>query len=110
MLQQGVRGTHSDAILHLDEEAFLLQFNIPTTSRDDVTYRARIIDSANETIWSTDNLIGHGVYGTFVISCQASFFENGEYTLHVEQHPTPGENAVNSYSFPFRIVKVTPAQ
>lgn len=108
VLQQGVRGNRSDVILSIDAGAFLLQFNIPTTIPEDVTYKAWITNSASETIWSTDNLIGYGLYGTFLISCHASFFEDGAYALHVEPHPIPTESTVNSYSFPFRIVKETP--
>ena len=105
ILQCGLRGSTPEYTVHTGDGAFLLQFNIPAMSHEKVSHKARISDSDGVTIWSTDTLIGHGTYGTFVISCRASFFPAGEYFLTVDQIRSDDGTPIKTYSFPFRIVR-----
>jgi hypothetical protein len=107
VLDEGVRGVEPAVTIPVDAGRFLLQFNLVGEEREATTRTARIRDASGRVVWAGAGLAGQGPYGTFVISCQSSFFNPGDYELMVDEVRRDDGTVLNSSVFAFRVTGAT---
>ncbi|MCK4792937.1 MAG: zf-HC2 domain-containing protein [Desulfobacteraceae bacterium] len=82
---------------------FVLNFNILERAVSAPKYRAEILDSSGQAIWSGENWRGTGAYEVFSIACNGSYFQAGIYTLKVYEIDPDSKQVVNEFSFIFEV-------
>lgn len=103
VLEEGIRGEEPSVVVPSNVGRFVLQFNLLGGEDEPVTNTARILDRNGILVWQENDLRGQGPYGTFAIVCHRSFFDPGDYTLHVQQVRQGDGKVLSTSTFSFRV-------